>query len=135
MAKLPNEKELQVRLELLSKKISLSFTQKRNELKRAQDDLDDYGYSRKTVQRIESGATDYTLSDLVKMCMTFEISLTDLLDIPELDSPDSPKENKAERKQSGYALIERGRGSSYWSKRAEKAKKAINLLTAKKKKK
>ena len=44
-----------------------------------QDDLEDYGLSWKTVQKLEYGQTDPRVSTLLKLCNAFSLSLPELV--------------------------------------------------------
>lgn len=44
-----------------------------------QDDLEEFGLSWKTVQKLEYGASDPKVSTLLKLCSAFGVTLTELL--------------------------------------------------------
>jgi transcriptional regulator with XRE-family HTH domain len=46
-----------------------------------QEDLEDYGLSWKSVQKLEYGITDPKVSTLLKLAAAFGLSLGDLLDV------------------------------------------------------
>lgn len=52
-----------------------------------QEDLEDFGLSWKSVQKIEYGQTDPKISTLLKLCAAFELTLPELLrlDAPAMD--------------------------------------------------
>jgi transcriptional regulator with XRE-family HTH domain len=51
-----------------------------------QEDLENFGLSWKSVQKVEYGQTDPKASTLLKLCAAFEVTLPELL---TLDSPTS----------------------------------------------
>jgi transcriptional regulator with XRE-family HTH domain len=50
-----------------------------------QEDIEDFGLSWKSVQKLEYGITDPRASTLLKLCKAFGVSLTDL--ISSLEEP------------------------------------------------
>lgn len=44
-----------------------------------QDDLEEFGLSWKTIQKLEYGKSDPKVSTLLKLCEAFGVELTDLL--------------------------------------------------------
>jgi len=46
-----------------------------------QDDLEDFGLSWKSVQKLEYGITDPKVSTLLKLCAAFRTTLPELLDL------------------------------------------------------
>jgi len=57
-----------------------------------QEDLEDYGLSWKSVQKIEYGITDPKVSTLLKLSRAFGVSLGELLEVgsPQARSPERP---------------------------------------------
>ncbi len=52
-------------------------------LNKKQTELEELGWTRRTIQRIEHGKYDITISDLLKIESTFKIPLRELLNIPK----------------------------------------------------
>ena len=55
------------------------FCQQKVDIGLRQEDLEDFGLSWKSVQKIEYGITDPKMSTLLKLCGAFNLSLAELL--------------------------------------------------------
>lgn len=78
-----DNKELEARFDYILAKIANLIVRKRAGLGITQDRAKEIGYSRRVIQRLESEKSDLTVSDLIKISMTFNVPMRLLVDIPE----------------------------------------------------
>jgi transcriptional regulator with XRE-family HTH domain len=67
----------------------------RTERKLRQEDLEDFGLSWKSIQKLEYSATDPKVSTLLKLCRAFGMTLPELLNLDNTDRRRSSQHRQA----------------------------------------